>query len=120
MLSKTDVIEQTKIAFDLMQNLYSESSYLIKEIEGILSEEEEKFIISMPKGYGISSRSSTGLESNNVNLWLLKKFSVSFIVKEKTKTVRGKTVTNFSNTLKTLYLRIILKLINYHYHHLEN
>ena len=83
MVDKTHLMEQTNLAFDFIQKLYLEVSYLIKEIEGILHEEEEKFIIGRPSGYGISARSSTGLESNNVGLWLLREFAVFFIPKIK-------------------------------------
>lgn len=100
------IIEQTKIAFDFMQKLYSEVAYLIKEIEGHLL--NENFVIGKPSGYGITVRSSTGLESNNVYLWLLRKLSVFFVDKEKTKIQRGQTRTEFSNDLKILYIRIIL------------
>jgi hypothetical protein len=106
-MTETDkIIEQTKIAFDFLQRLYSEVAYLIKEIEGHLS--NENFIIGKPSGYGITARSSTGLESNNVQLWLLRKLSVFFIEREKTKIQRGQTRTDFSNDLKILYIRIIL------------
>lgn len=108
MTQKEEIIRQTALAFDFIQKLYLEVSYLIKEIEGTLQEEEEKFIIGRPAGYGISARSSTGLESNNVNLWLLKKFAVFFVPEERTKLERGQTITELSKDLKVLYLRIVL------------
>lgn len=40
-MNKKEIVEQTKLAFDLLEKLYFESSYLIKEIEGILSQEEQ-------------------------------------------------------------------------------
>ncbi|HAV40863.1 MAG TPA: hypothetical protein DCW97_00415 [Acidobacteria bacterium] len=109
MINKSEIIEQTNLAFDFIQKLYLEVSYLIKEIEGILHEEEEKFIIGRPAGYGISARSSTGLESTNVNLWLLRKFAVFFVPKDKTRVERGQTITEIDDNLKILYLRIILR-----------
>jgi len=109
MINKSEIIEQTNLAFDFIQKLYLEVSYLIKEIEGILHEEEEKFIIGRPAGYGISARSSTGLESTNVNLWSLRKFAVFFIPEDKTKIERGQSITRIDENLKTLYLRIVLK-----------
>ena len=108
MIDKSEIIEQTNLAFDFIQKLYLEVSYLIKEIEGILYEEKEKFIIGRPAGYGISARSSTGLESNNVNLWLLRKFAAFFIPKDKTETKGGRTITKIDKNLKILYLRIVL------------
>ena len=108
MLDKKEIIEQTRLAFDFLQRLYIEASYLIKEIEGILKEEEEKFIIGRPAGYSISARSSTGLEANNVALWLLRKFAVFFVPENRTKQERGQTITTIDKTLKILYLRIVL------------
>lgn len=108
MVNKNEIIEQTNLAFDFVQKLYLEVSYLIKEIEGILHEEEEKFIIGKPAGYGISARSSTGLESTNVNLWLLRKFAVFFVPEDKTEMKRGQTITRIDENLKILYLRIVL------------
>jgi hypothetical protein len=55
MNNKSEIIEQTNLAFDFIEKLYLESSYLIKEIEGNLNEEEEKFVIGKPSGYGIST-----------------------------------------------------------------
>jgi hypothetical protein len=108
MNNKNEIVEQTNLAFDFIEKLYLESSYLIKEIEGILNEEEEKFVIGRPAGYAISSISSRGLEPNNVRLWLLKKFSVFFIPKEKTALKGGGTITKIDKDLKILYLRIVL------------
>lgn len=108
MLDKKEIIEQTRLAFDYLQRLYMEASYLIKEIEGILRQEEEKFIIGRPAGYSISARSSTGLESNNVALWLLRKFAVFFVPENRTKQERGQTITTIDKTLKILYLRTVL------------
>ena len=114
MIDKSEITEQANLAFDFIQKLYLEVSYLIKEIEGNLHEEEEKFIIGRPRGYNISARSSTGLESNNVNLWLLKKFAVFFVPEDKTKVEGGQTKTEIDENIKILYLRIVLsdKTIN--------
>lgn len=108
MNNKNEIVEQTNLAFDFIEKLYLESSYLIKEIEGILNEEEEKFVIGKPGGYGISLTSSRGLEANNVRTWLLKKFSVFFIPEEKTALKGGGTITKIDKDLKILYLRIVL------------
>lgn len=108
MIDKGEIAEQTNLAFDFIQKLYLEVSYLIKEIEGILYEENEKFIIGRPSGYSISARSSTGLESNNVKLWLLRKFAVFFVPEDNTKRERGQTITQIDENLKVLYLRILL------------
>ena len=92
MTAENQLIDQTKLAFDFLQKLYLEVSYLIKETEGLLHEEEEKFLIGKPSGYGVSSRSSTGLESNSISLWLLRKFAVFFVPEDKTTLKKGQTV----------------------------
>ena len=109
MTNKSEIIEQTNLAFDFIQKLYLEVSYLIKEIEGILHEEEEKFIIGKPGGYGITARRSSGLESTNVNLWLLRKFAVFFVPEDRTEVKGGQLVTKINEDLKILYLRIVLR-----------
>ena len=108
MNNKNEIVEQSNLAFNFVEKLYLESSYLIKEIAGILNEEEEKFVIGKPSGYGISTTSSRGLEVSNVRLWLLKKFSVFFIPEEKTALRGGGTITKIDKDLKILYLRIAL------------
>jgi len=108
MTDKNEIIEQTNLAFDFVQKLYLEVSYLIKEIEGILREEEEKFVIGKPGGYSVTARSSTGLESINVNLWLLRKFAVFFVPEDKTERKGGQAITKIDENLKVLYLRVLL------------
>ena len=108
MIERRDLPEQTKLAFDFIQKLYLETSYMIKEIEGLLYEQEEKFVIGRLKGYGISAKSSTGLESTNVNFWLLRRFTVSFVPEEMTKLERGRTITNISDRLVILHFRFVL------------
>jgi hypothetical protein len=108
MTAEDQLIDQTKLAFDFLQKLYLEVSYLIKETEGLLYEKEERFVIGKPSGYGISSRSSTGLESNNIGLWLLRKFAVFFVPEDKTTLKKGQTVTPIDENLKVIYLRIVL------------
>lgn len=108
MNSKNKIVEQSNLAFNFVEKLYLESSYLIKEIAGVLNEEEEKFVIGKPGGYGISSVSSRGLEANNVRMWLLKKFSVFFVAEEKTEYKREALTTKIDKDLKVLYLRIVL------------
>lgn len=107
-MEKKEVVQQTALAFDFIQKLYFEVSYLIKEIEGLLAEEYERFIIGRPSGYAITSRSSSGLEPNGVILWALKKMSVCFITEEQTKLTGGVTNTVFDKNLRVIYLRIVL------------
>lgn len=109
MFSKDELVEQTNLAFDLIQKLYLEVSYLIKEMEEMLNEEEEEFVIGKPSGYGITARGSTGLEASNVKLWLLRKFAVCFVTKADTEIKGGKQETKIHDKLKILYLRIVLQ-----------
>ena len=108
MIDKGGIIEQTNLAFDFIQKLHLEVSYLIKEVEAMLSEEEESFIIGKPSGYGISTRSSTGLETNNVSLWVMRRFAVCFIPEAQTKIAGGQSVTELHDELRILYLRFVL------------
>jgi hypothetical protein len=108
MTTKSEIVEQTNLAFDFIQKLYFEVSYLVKEIEGILGEEEEIFVIGRPAGYGISTVRSTGLESNYVMSWMLRKFSVFFVPEDRTKIIGGQTITPLDKNLKVLYFRVLL------------
>jgi len=107
-MNKTEIAKQIKNAFDFIQKLYNESSYLIKEIEGQLAENEYRFQFLKTSGYAISSRSSNQLEPNNVNFWLLRKFSVAFVEDNKTKLERGQNITEINKTLKVIYFRVVL------------
>lgn len=109
MNNRSDLIEQIDLAFDFIRKLYLEVSYLIKEIEAMLNEEEEKFVIGKPSGYGITVRRSAGLEANNVNLWLFTKLAVFFVPEERTEIRGGQQITKIDDDLKVLYLRIVLQ-----------
>jgi len=104
----TEISAQTKAAFDFIEKLYLETSYLVKEIEGILMNEEERFVIGRPAGYQISVKMSSGLETNNVKLWLPRKFGVFFVPEEETKLKGGQTFTTIRDDLKVVYLRVVL------------
>jgi len=106
-MEKSKIIEQTELAFDLIQKLYHEVAFLIKEIEGQLSEADERFIIGKPGGYHVTYISSTGLEQINVKKWLPRKMSVFFVPEEMTE-LGGTTITRFSEETKVIYIRIIL------------
>lgn len=114
MANKGELIEQTNLAFDFIQKLYLEVSYMIKEAEAMYIEEPEKFVIGKPGGYSVSVRSSSGLEAINVNLWLFRKFAVYFVPEEKTEVKGGQRSTSFSDELKVIYMRIVLqdRLVN--------
>jgi hypothetical protein len=107
-MTNSDIVKQTQLAFDFIQKLYLEVSYLIKEVEGLLAEEPEKFIIGRSGGYAITARSSAGLETNNVYLWPLRKLSVFFVPADYADLKGGQTITRFVDQLRVIYLRVIL------------
>ena len=107
-MEKTDIVEQTKLAFDFIQRLYLETSYFIKEVEGMLQQEEERFTILKPAGYAISAFRSVGLESALVEQWCIRKGAVFFVAKEETDLVRGQTVTKIKPNLKLIVVRFVL------------
>jgi hypothetical protein len=108
-MEKETIIEQTKLAFSLIQTLYYETALFIQEIEGMLAEEDERFVIGKPAGYAISARRSTGLERINVPFWMMKKLAVFFVPEERTKNESGgMTNTKISSDLKIIFIRIIL------------
>ena len=106
-MSKEQIVKQTKLAFDLVRRLYLETSYFIKEVEGILQQEEEEFEILRPSGYGITAFRSIGLESG-VEDWCTRKGTVFFVAKQDTELSRGQTITRFKPDLKVVLLRFVL------------
>jgi len=107
-MDKQVLVQQTSLAFDFLQKLYLEVSYLIKEIEGMLSEEEEHFLIGKGSGYAVTARSSNGLEAYNVHLWPLRTFSVFFVPDTYTKAKGGVTDSGFVDGLKTIFIKVFL------------
>lgn len=103
-----DIVTQTKAAYEYLEKLFLETSYLIKEIEGILYDEAEKFVIGRSNGYSISVKMSSSLETNYVKSWLYRKFGVFFVPEEETKLQGGVTTTKLHDELKLIYLRIVL------------
>ena len=108
MVTKKEIIEQSNLAFDFIQKLYLEVSYLIKDVEVILNSEVEEFIIGKPSGYGINTKSSTGLEAKFVQFWLLRKLAVFFVPQEFNEKKSGQFITPLHKNLKILYLRFKL------------
>lgn len=98
--------KQTKNAFEFIEKLNFEISYLIKEIEGILSLEEEQFQILKPSGYAITARNSNGLEPLYVEQWLKKNMTVFFCKSEATENRGGSTHTLLNEELKILFIHI--------------
>jgi len=107
-MNKHEIVEQTRLAYDYLQKLYLETSYFIKEVEGLLGKEDEEFVIGRPGGYGITSNRSAGLESGNVEAWLLRKMAVFFVPREATSDRSGLTITRLDEQAKIIYLRIVL------------
>jgi hypothetical protein len=107
-MNKAELISQTRNAFEFIQKFYFEVSYLIKEMEGLLSEEDEEFIIGRTSGYQVVARSSNGLEPSQIEMWMCKKLAVFFLPRTMTKIVKGQTVTEFKQNPKIIYLRFIL------------
>lgn len=107
-MNNKELVQQTKLAYDFLQKLYLEVSYMIKEIEGMLAEEKEQFLIGRGGGYAITARSSNGLDASYVHLWPLRTFSVFFVPKGFTNVKAGATYTNFMNGLKTIFVKFFL------------
>ena len=101
------MIENVTNAFNFIQRLYDETATLVREIEKLLGTEPECYMIGRPSGYGISTRSSTGLEQQNVNRWLTRRFAVFFIPEDVYKLRQGQTVTTLPTT-NVMYLRFLL------------
>ena len=56
MIDKSGIVQQTNLAFDFIQKLNLEVSYLIKEVEAMRSEEEERFIICKRRSNNVPQR----------------------------------------------------------------
>ena len=101
-----DLNVQFQNAFEFINKLHHEISYLIKEVEGILQQEDEQFIIGRPGGYQVTTRTSTGLEPVNVEYWMPKTFTVFFRPGEQT--AQSVTNTKFHESLRLLLIHIDL------------
>jgi len=104
------LVEQCRVAFDFVQQLYNEVGTLIREVEALLAEEEESFKILRPSGYGISTLGSTGIDAQNIVRWLNRRFSVAFVPdgERGTRLSGGQTITELHPELRVLYLRFLL------------
>lgn len=105
-MEKKKMTEQANLAFEFIEKLYAEISYLIKETEGFLKREDEEFVIGRPGGYRITAGSSLGLDYPD--WWSLKKLSVFFVPKEYTETREGATTTKFKQGLKVIFFLVAL------------
>jgi len=104
----SNLAEQTHNAFEFIEKLFLETSYLIKEVEGQLQQMPEEFVILRPAGYVVSTVTSTGLEAAGVRKWLRKRVAVAFLPEESTEVRAGQTHTPFSDDLRVLFLTIAL------------
>ena len=107
-MNKKEIIEQTHFAYQHLQKLYFEISYLVKEVEGLLSRESEEFIIGRPSGYGVTTNRSAGLEPNNLEFWPMRKMAVFFVPKTAALEKGGQTNTKLYEKQKVIYLRIVI------------
>ena len=106
-MDKALLSDQTIAAFDYLERLFSETTFLIKELEGRLRREEEEFIIGRGRGYSVSAYSSTSLESTK--WWLYKRLSVFFVPKaDATKAPRG-TSTAIKEGLKVIFMKVLYR-----------
>ena len=97
---------QWKNAFDFVQKFCFEVSYLIKEVEGLLSQEDEKFVICRSSGYGATMFTSTGLEAVNVENWFPHTVTAAFVPGDQTQLQKGQTITPYHGKLRPLVLHI--------------
>ena len=110
-MDKQKAAEQSNLAFEFIEKLYFETSYLIKELEGHLSREKEEFKIGQGSGYAINAYVSKGLESPDQ--WINKKLSVFFAPKEDMNFPGGKaTNTILKENLKIIYLNSLARNSN--------
>ena len=101
------MIKNVANAFDFLQRLYDETATLVREIERLLGSEPECFMIGRPSGYSISTRGSTGLEQQNVNRWLTRRFAVFFAPESAFNSHGAQTVTPLPSG-SLMYLRFLL------------
>jgi len=111
----TSLEAQARAAFSFVERLYFEISYLIKELEGQLQQEEEEFVIGRPSGYAVQTRTSSGLDPANVELWFPKTFTVFFVPNSLTELRQGQTITAFREDLRILLVHI--EVMGKHIHH---
>ena len=105
-MTDKNIADQIKNSLTFIRKLHFEISYLIKEIEGMLIEEEERFTILKGGGYSVIARTSTSLDSLGPNYWMPNNFSVFFSDESFVENDKGVTVTKVNKDLKVLFLHI--------------
>lgn len=93
-------------AFEYVQKFYLETSYLIKEVEGHLEKEPEKFVLCQGNGYTVTSYSSSGLDPRQVACWIPATIAVAFVPEKNTKIIKGFTETPFDKSLRVLIMHV--------------
>ncbi len=99
-----ELINNTKNALDFIDHLYLEISFLFKEMETLLHQQEEAFQINKASGYAVTTRNYTGLETYHVENWLSKRFTVYFTPEAMTYFHKGQTHTVFNEDSKNHFL----------------
>ncbi len=103
----SELANQTRNAFEFIEKLFLESSYLIREVEGQLQKMPESFEILRPAGYVVSAVNAAGLEPKHVGNWLRKTIAVAFVPEGATERRGGQTHTPFSDDLRVLFLTMV-------------
>jgi hypothetical protein len=89
-----------------VQKFYFEISYLIKEVEGQLEKEPEKFVFCRSGGHAVTSYTSSGLDPRQVRCWLPATLTAAFVPEQSTKATQGYTATPLDTSLRALLLHI--------------
>ena len=74
----------TRNAHEFLQRLHLEVSYLIREVEGQLGQEDDEFVQLTAGGYAMITSTSSGLDPDNVKLWMPRTFTAAFGPRAKT------------------------------------
>jgi hypothetical protein len=93
-------------AFEYVQKFYLETSYLIKEVEGHLEKEPEKFAMCRGNGYAVTSYVSTQLDPKQVACWIPATIAVAFVPEKNIKISKGFTETPFNKSLRVLIMHV--------------
>ncbi len=105
-MERLEFIEQTDRALRYIDALNHEVALLFREVEAALKPHE--FILGRPSGYGITTRTSTGLDSQYVASWLPTSFTTFFVHKDQTRFSSGITHTLPTPDLRPLIMHIEL------------
>ena len=105
-MTDKNIADQIKNSLTFVRKLHFEISYLLKEIEGMLIEEEERFTILKGSGYSVIARTSTSLDSWGPNYWMPNDFSVFFSEESFVENDKGITITKVNKDLKVLFVHI--------------